>query len=137
MLQEGTSVTQGSDRSDGAELRRRAQGRHHQTLQKSLESIDGVVAAWSDEFVFGQAWVAQELAWSEQMLVAISALAALGHHAQLRNYIHGALQGGIPEPKIREALRMLTVYAGFPVAIGALSVLATALSAEGRAALSK
>lgn len=66
------------------------------------------------------------------MRVAITALSALGHHAQLRNYLHGALQGGIAEAEIREAMSMLTVYAGFPVGIQALNVLREVLAVEAR-----
>jgi len=56
------------------------------------------------------------------MLVAITALAATEHPAQLRNYLHGALQAGISARKINEALLMMVVYAGFPTALSALVV---------------
>ncbi|WP_155770937.1 carboxymuconolactone decarboxylase family protein [Mycobacterium colombiense] len=39
------------------------------------------------------------------------------------NYLHGALQAGISEGALRQALSMLTVYAGFPASIQALNVL--------------
>lgn len=116
----------------GAERRRRAQGVKHEALQRSLVSIDAQVADWSDEFVFGKVWAGEHLQWEQQMLVAITALAALGNHAQLRNYLHGALQGGVTEPTLRQALSMLTVYAGFPVGIQALNVLAEVLEREAR-----
>ena len=54
------------------------------------------------------------------MLVAISALASLGQIPQLRAYLHGALQAGIPEEAVGETLAMLSVYAGFPAALNAL-----------------
>ena len=57
------------------------------------------------------------------MLVAIVALAARGDVDQLRNYVHGALQAGIPPERLHAALKMLVVYAGFPTAIRALVVL--------------
>ncbi len=41
----------------------------------------------------------------------------------LRNYLHGALQGGVPEAKLREAIVMQVVYTGFPSAIKALGEL--------------
>lgn len=123
---------QKSTTAAGAERRRRAQGRHHATLQASMEAIDPAVAAWSNDFVFGTAWADDDVAWADRMLVAITALAVQGHHAQLRNYLHGALQDGIEEARIRQALRMLTVYAGFPVAIQALHVLGQVVEAEAR-----
>jgi 4-carboxymuconolactone decarboxylase len=99
-----------------------------------MEQIDESVAIWSDDFVFGQVWAGEDLEWSERTLVAITALAALGNEVQLRNYVHGALQDGVPEAKLRQAFRMLTVYAGFPVAIRALYILTEACEVEARAA---
>ena len=55
--------------------------------------------------------------------VAIVALACGGHHVQLRNYLHGALQAGIDPNRVHEALKMLVVYDGFPTAIAAMAVL--------------
>lgn len=116
----------------GAHRRRRAQGAKHDALQKSLIEIDPSVAQWSDEFVFGKVWAGDDLSWDQQMLVAITALAALGNHVQLRNYVHGALQGGVTEGALRQALSMLTVYAGFPVGIQALNVLKQVLDSESK-----
>jgi 4-carboxymuconolactone decarboxylase len=116
----------------GASRRQRAQGAKHAALQESLIDIDPQVALWSDEFVFGKVWAGDALSWDQQMLVAITALAALGNHAQLRNYLHGALQGGVSEDAVRQALSMLTVYAGFPVGIQALSVLKAVVDSESK-----
>jgi 4-carboxymuconolactone decarboxylase len=44
--------------------------------------------------------------------------------------LHGALQDGIPEAKLREVMKMMTVYAGFPVAIEAMSELDGVLAAR-------
>ena len=118
---------------EGAARRQRAQGARHEALQQSLVGIDPELATWTDGFVFDQAWVGDELAWPDRMLVAITALAVQGHHAQLRNYLHGALQDGMTADQLRAAFRMLTVYAGFPIAIQALDVLRTVLEAEARA----
>jgi 4-carboxymuconolactone decarboxylase len=116
----------------GARRRQHAQGAKHQALQRSLIDIDPQVAEWSDDFVFGKVWAGDDLSWDQQMLVAITALAALGNHAQLRNYLHGALQGGVKEGAVRQALSMLTVYAGFPVGIQALSVLNQVRDSESK-----
>ncbi|MBJ7336758.1 carboxymuconolactone decarboxylase family protein [Mycolicibacterium sp.] len=116
----------------GAQRRHRAQGEKHAVLQQSLVDIDPEVALWSDDFVFGRVWAGEDLSWEQQMLVAITALAALGNHAQLRNYLHGALQGGVSEGAVRQALSMLTVYAGFPVGIQALNVLKAVLDSESK-----
>jgi 4-carboxymuconolactone decarboxylase len=72
------------------------------------------------------------LTFEERMLVAITALSALNRRNQLRNYLHGALQLGIPEQKLRELMQMMTVYAGFPVAIEGMSELDGVVAAHGR-----
>jgi len=119
--------------SAGAHRRERAQGAKADRLQAALTELDPRLARWADEFVFGEVWDGTALRHDEQMLVAITALAATGRTRQLRNYLHGALQDGIPAEKLQGALRMLVVYAGFPTAIDALSELAAAQAAEARA----
>jgi 4-carboxymuconolactone decarboxylase len=115
---------------DGAARRRRAQGEKADKLQVALAELDPAVGRWADGFVFGEVWSDPALAHEERMLVAISALAALGRRNQLRNYLHGALQGGMGADKLREALKMMTVYAGFPAAIESLVELDSVLAAR-------
>jgi len=105
----------------GRELRARAQGAKAEKLQDALRSLDPEMADWADEFIFGAVWSRPGLDFSERALVAIVALAIGGHTEQLRNYLHGALQDGVPKEKIHEALVMLCVYCGFPTALKALA----------------
>ena len=106
----------------GRELRERAQGAKAEALQQALSSLDPDAAAWADEFIFGTVWDRPGLEFEDRMLVAITALAAQGNSAQLRNYLHGALQDGMPPEKIHEAMLMLVIYCGFPTALAALGV---------------
>ena len=114
----------------GSERRARAQGVKADRLQMALTELDPTLAGWADGFIFGDVWVSETLAHEEQMIVAIIALAATGRTRQLRNYLHGALQDGTEPDKLRDALRMLVVYCGFPVAIDALSELDQAIGAS-------
>src|SRR5712692_3701403 len=104
----------------GAARRERAQGPKAAALQAALAAVDPGVARWADEFVFGTVWARPGLEHRERMLVAITALGALGHTDQLKNYLHGALADEIPPQAIHEALVMLVVYGGFPTALRAL-----------------
>lgn len=110
-----------SELASAVARRQRAQGRKAEQLQADLQGLDPGVAEWADSFVFGQVWGRPGISHEERMLVAISSLASLGRTAQLRNYLFGAVQDGIPAEKIQEALAMLVVYAGFPVALAALT----------------
>jgi len=112
----------------GPERRGRAQGAKAAKLQNALHELDPRLADWADGFIFGDVWDSEHLEFREQMLVAITALAATGKTRQLKNYLHGALQDGISADTLRDALRMLVVYCGFPTAIDALSELDKAVS---------
>jgi 4-carboxymuconolactone decarboxylase len=126
----GSSPRTASDGSNGPDRRRRAQGRKADVLQSRLAEFDPGLAGYADGFIFGDVWARPGLSFEERMLVAITALAATNKPNQIRNYLHGALQDGIPARKIHEALVMLTVYCGFPTALDAImewnSVLAAA-----------
>jgi 4-carboxymuconolactone decarboxylase len=115
----------------GAGRRSRAQGAKADKLQDALVGLDPALGRWANEFVFGEVWSDDALAFDERLLVAITALAALNRRNQLRNYLHGALQSGIAAGKLREVMKMMTVYAGFPVAIEAMSELDAVLAARG------
>ncbi|MGH3320964.1 MAG: carboxymuconolactone decarboxylase family protein [Streptosporangiaceae bacterium] len=111
-----------TDSEPGRERRRRVQGPKSEQLQRAVADLDPQLAEWVDSFVFGEVWARPGLTEQERMLVAITALAAAEHPEQLRAYLFGALHAGVPADKIHEALVMLTVYAGFPVSLRALSL---------------
>lgn len=119
-------TTQGTDR------RRRAQGVKAEGLQTALAALDPELAEWADGFIFDDVWGREGISQDERMLVAITALAAGKNPEQLRNYLHGAIQAGIDAQKLHEALVMLVVYCGFPVALQALVVWKQVVDAERR-----
>ena len=103
-------IGDGEAAARGRELRERAQGAKAEQLQDALRSLDPELAEWADEFIFGTVWSRPGLEFSERSLVAMVALAIGGHSEQLRNYMHGALQDGVPKEKLQEAMVMLCVY---------------------------
>ncbi|HEX3899644.1 MAG TPA: carboxymuconolactone decarboxylase family protein [Mycobacteriales bacterium] len=105
----------------GRERRIRAQGRKHRELEAVAESLDPRLAQWIDGWIFGEVWD-EEMSFGDRQLVAIVALAATDKPSQLKNYLHGALQDGMPPRRIHEALLMLSVYVGFPTTLQALGV---------------
>ncbi|SOD71794.1 4-carboxymuconolactone decarboxylase [Jatrophihabitans sp. GAS493] len=116
----------------GPQRRRRAQGAKADRLQEALVSLDPTVARWADEFVFGEVWAGEALAHRDRMLVAIAMLSATTRRNQLRNYLHGALQDGIAEAELREIMKMLVVYSGFPAALEGMQELDAVLAVHGR-----
>jgi 4-carboxymuconolactone decarboxylase len=119
-------------RTSGARRRVQAQGAKADQLQHALEQLDPDLGRWANEFVFGEVWQEGALSFEERMIVAIAALAATGRRNQLRNYLHGALHAGQDPARLREIMRMMTVYAGFPVAIEGMAELDEVLAARAR-----
>lgn len=109
------------DPGDGRARRERAQGAMAPRLHAALGELDPQLATWADDFIFGDVWGRPGLPHDDRMLVAITALAATGQTTQLRNYLFGALEAQVPPRRIHEALVMLVVYCGFPVAITAIA----------------
>jgi 4-carboxymuconolactone decarboxylase len=116
----------------GPQRRARAQGQKADRLQAALVELDPTLGRWADNHIFGDVWEGDALSFDDRMLVAIVALATLGRRNQLRNYLHGALQDGRRPEELREVMRMLTVYAGFPTAIEAMAELDAVLAGAGR-----
>lgn len=106
----------------GAALRRQVQGPKSETLQDGVKDLDAGLADWVDGFVFGDVWQRPGLSTEERLLTAVAMLASARNHDQLRAYLFGAVHNDVPPRKVQEVLAMVTVYAGFPSAIQALTV---------------
>jgi len=111
-----------SQNAEGQALRRLAQGPKSDRILEALSELDPQLAEWADSWIFGEVWARPGLEHEDRMIVAITALAAQGNTAQLRTYLHGALEAGISARKIHESLVMLVVYVGFPTVVGVLGV---------------
>ena len=73
------------------------------------------------EFPFGDIYARDGLDLKTREIVAISALASLGHTEQLRQHVSVALDQGVERPAIIEILMQSAIYAGFPRALSALA----------------
>jgi 4-carboxymuconolactone decarboxylase len=74
------------------------------------------------EFPLGDIYARDALDFRSRELVAISSLATLGDTGpHLRIHIRAALRMGITKAEIIEILMQTAIYAGFPVALNALS----------------
>jgi alkylhydroperoxidase/carboxymuconolactone decarboxylase family protein YurZ len=92
-----------------------------------LEQLDPELHRYIMEFVYGEVYAGDVL------------LATLGQQLQLGVYVRAARRQGATEDEIREVLRQVAVYAGFPSAWNALATMKQSLErfsetdAEGRA----
>ena len=83
----------------------------------------------TDKVLFGDVWERKGLSKRDRSLVTISALAVLNCPDQLRGHIWRALDNGVTQEEIIEAITHLGFYAGWPLA-GSAAVAAKAVFAE-------
>ena len=87
----------------------------------SLEDIAPDLGRYIIEFAFGDIYARQKLSLQERELITItSLLTAGGCEPQLHVHINGALNTGISQEKIIEAMIQCVPYTGFPKVLNAV-----------------
>jgi 4-carboxymuconolactone decarboxylase len=92
-----------------------------------LERLDPELHRYIMEFVYGEVYAGDELDPKTRALCTVAMLAALGQQLQLGVYVQAARRQGATEDEIREVLRQVAVYAGFPSAWNALATMKSSL----------
>jgi 4-carboxymuconolactone decarboxylase len=92
-----------------------------------LEQLDPELHRYIIDFVYGEVYAGDVLDPRTRALCTVAMLAALGQQLQLGVYIQAARRQGATEEEIREVLRQVAVYAGFPNAWNALATMKAAL----------
>jgi 4-carboxymuconolactone decarboxylase len=96
-------------------------GSLEQFLTSQVAEVAPDFARMAIEFPFGDLYSRDGLDLQKREIVAIAALASLGHANQLRLHVSAALQLGVTRPEIVEILMQTAVYGGFPAALNALA----------------
>jgi 4-carboxymuconolactone decarboxylase len=97
-------------------------GSLEQFLTSRVAEVAPDFARMAIEFPFGDLYSRGELGMRDREIVAIAALATLGHGGpQLRHHVSAATQLGIEKAEIVEILMQSAVYGGFPAALNALA----------------
>ncbi len=108
-----------------------------------LAEVDGkagadVVAPLGDlgryivEFAFGDVYSREGLSLRDRELVTVAMLAAMGgREPQLEVHIGAALNVGLTEEEIEEAIIQTVPYAGFPTAINAMNAFKRVVARHG------
>jgi 4-carboxymuconolactone decarboxylase len=101
-----------------------------------LERLDPELHRYVMDFVYGEVYAGDALDPKTRALCTVAMLATLGQQLQLGVYVRAARRQGASEEEIREVLRQVAVYAGFPSAWNALATMKAALkeSAAGEEA---
>jgi 4-carboxymuconolactone decarboxylase len=92
-----------------------------------LERLDPELHRYIIDFVYGEVYAGEVLDPKTRALCTVSMLAALDQQLQLGVYVQAALRQGAIEEEIREVLRQVAVYAGFPSSWNALATMKAAL----------
>jgi 4-carboxymuconolactone decarboxylase len=80
------------------------------------------LAELTDQVLFGDVWARPGLSPRDRSLVTVSALIAMNRPDQLRSHLIRARENGVTQEEVVEAITQLAFYAGWPNAVGAVSV---------------
>jgi 4-carboxymuconolactone decarboxylase len=92
-----------------------------------LEQLDPELHRYIIDFVYGEVYAGDVLDAKTRALCTVAMLACLGQQLQLGVYVRAARRQGASEEEVREVLRQVAVYAGFPNAWNALATMRAAL----------
>jgi 4-carboxymuconolactone decarboxylase len=92
-----------------------------------LEQLDPELHRYVMDFVYGEVYAGDVLDPKTRALCTVAMLGCLGEQLQLGVYVRVARRQGASEEEIREVLRQVAVYAGFPAAWNALATMTRAL----------
>jgi 4-carboxymuconolactone decarboxylase len=92
-----------------------------------LEQLDPEFHRYIMDFVYGEVYAGDVLDGKTRALCTVAMLATLGQQMQLGVYVRAARRQGATEEEIREVLRQVAVYAGFPSAWNALTTMKQSL----------
>jgi 4-carboxymuconolactone decarboxylase len=99
-----------------------------------LEQLDPALHRYILDFVYGEVYSGDVLDPKTRALCTVAMLATLDQQLQLGVYVQAARRQGASEEEIREVLRQVAVYAGFPNAWNALATMKAALERFDEAA---
>jgi 4-carboxymuconolactone decarboxylase len=95
-----------------------------------LEALDPELHRHIMDFVYGEIYAGDVLDPKTRALCTVAMLACTGQQLQLGVYVRSARRQGASEGEIREVLRQVAVYAGFPAAWNGLATMRAALEGD-------
>jgi 4-carboxymuconolactone decarboxylase len=93
----------------------------------SPSALDQDVQRLLTEFGYGAVWSRPGLSLKTRSLITVALLAALNRPDELRHHVRGALNLGLTEAEVFEALIHILPYAGAPAMQGGLRVARAAI----------
>jgi len=90
--------------------------------EKMLGSFAPKLVELTDQVLFGDIWERKELSKRDRSLITVAALVALNRPDQLRFHLGRAIENGMKEQELIEAITHLAFYAGWPSAMTAITL---------------
>ncbi|MCT9081746.1 carboxymuconolactone decarboxylase family protein [Streptomyces fulvoviolaceus] len=98
--------------------------------QRLLGDFAPKMVELTDEVLFGDVWKREGLSPRDRSLITVSVLAATYRPEQLNSHLRLALQNGLSQEELVEALTHLAFYAGWPSGMGALTQLKAVVESD-------
>ena len=89
---------------------------------REIADIAPKLAALTDQVVFGDVWERPGLSKRDRSLITVAALVALYRTEQLPGHLRRALDNGLTQDEIAEAITHLAFYTGWPNAFTAITL---------------
>ncbi|MEZ5925380.1 MAG: carboxymuconolactone decarboxylase family protein [Hyphomicrobiaceae bacterium] len=117
----------------GLEVRKTVVGKDY--VERSLAQADDFMMAFQElvtQYCWGHVWTRDGLSRRDRSLLNLGMLTALGKMEELKLHVRGAINNGLTNDEIREALLQAAIYAGIPAGLSAFKAAHEVLKAEGR-----
>lgn len=114
----------------GLEIRREVVGAEYVERSLAAAAEDDFTAPLQElvtEYCWGAVWSREGLDRRSRSLLNLAMLTALNRPHELRVHVRGAVNNGVSEEEIREALLQAAIYCGLPAALDAFRVAKEAL----------
>ena len=106
---------------------------HEQTrVQKAIGDIAPKLASLTDDLIFGEIWERPGLSKRDRSLVTVGALAAAYRPEQLAFHLRRAMENGVAQEELVEAITHLAFYAGWPSAMTAIATLKAVIAEDAQ-----
>lgn len=90
--------------------------------RRTLGDFAPKLAELTDDVLFEDVWNRPELGARERSLITVAVLAAGGDYDQLRFHLGRAVENGVTQDELIEALTHVAFYAGWPKGMGAMNI---------------
>jgi 4-carboxymuconolactone decarboxylase len=107
----------------GMRVRREVLGDEH--VDRAVERTTDFTEDFQNfitRYAWGEIWTRPGLDTKTRSCITMTALVALGHHAELEMHVRAALRNGLTPDEIKEVLLQTAIYCGVPSANAAFAV---------------